>query len=161
MNSNSLLAALLLVLVLAIVQVMMVARTASSKGRSGKAWGVYTLVSPVIATGFALFLRPRSTTSPQSPEPLSSGTGFLGAAGTARAYRTKPLSILAYIGGIAVQLWAFNTLPITDTMSDQQIVDALSGSAGVGAILLIGAGMLLMIAAVANEKFSVGEPSVQ
>ena len=146
MNSNALLLALLFVLAASIAQVVMVARTAKSKGRSAIGWGVLALVSPVITTGFLLFIRSISTS--QSPESVLGPKP-----------KTKPLSIIAFFVGIFVQFWAFASLPLSNSMSDQELVDALSTAQSIGSVTLIGAGTLLMIAAVANERVSSANPS--
>ncbi len=142
MNSNSLLFALLFDLAASFLLVYMVARTAKSKGRGAITWGVLALVSATIVTGFAIFMRPRGLAA-ETP------------------YRAKPLSLLAYVGGIASQLWGFSALPIDSSMSDQQLVDALTGQASVGALMIVGSGLLLMNAAVGNEKISAASPSDQ
>ena len=148
MNANTLLLALLFVLATAVAQIVMVAKVAKSKGRSAIGWGLLALLSPVITTGFLLFMRPLVTD--QSPEAVLGPKP-----------KTKPLSIIAFVVGIFVQFWAFSLLPVTDKMSDQELIAALNSSQSIGSVTLIGAGILLMIAAITNERVSVASPSDQ
>ena len=142
MNLDSLLFTLLIDIAAILTLVLMVARTAKSKGRSPIAWGLLAFISPTVTSGFAIFIRP-------------------GGLAAERPYRTKLLSMVAYAAGILVQLWSLSTLPVNDKMTDTELVQALASTSSVGALMIFGAGILLIIGAVANERFSVANPSDQ
>ena len=132
MASNDLLYALLGVLFLLLVNVFMVARTAKSKQRGHGIWVIFALVSPSLATALAIFIRPkqRDRTSP---------------------YRPNLLSMFGYGLAIAVQVWGLSHLPVSETMTDQDIVNALATQSGLGSLWIFAAGVLLMTASVTNE----------
>ncbi|MEN9713628.1 MAG: hypothetical protein RLZZ164_292 [Actinomycetota bacterium] len=134
MDTNALLLILLGLLAALFAQAYVVARTAKSKGYSFVLFLIFGLVSPFLTSVFAMFLKPKGAAATNAP-----------------TRRVKLTSLFGFVAGLSVEVYGLAQLPVTDKMSDQQIIDALSTTTSMGCLTVAAAGVLLMIASVANE----------
>ncbi|MFM6963775.1 MAG: hypothetical protein ACKOWJ_05910 [Micrococcales bacterium] len=133
MNYNNLLFTLTVDFAIAIILALRVGYTARSKGYSLGLWTFLALVSSSITSVFAIFIRPKT-------RPV--GT----------RHRAKIFSIIGYVAGVIVQTIGLSGISVTPEMTDQQIIDALAQQSSIGSLWLVGAGLLFLVAAVANER---------
>ena len=137
MDSSTLLLILLGLLAALFAQAFVVARTAKSKGYSYALFLLFGFLSPFLSSLFAMLLKRKGLAS----------TGE-------QNRRAKLTSLFGFFAGLSIEVYGLAQLPITEKMTDQQIVDALSTSPAMGALTISAAGVLLMIASVANERVS-------
>lgn len=141
MNSANVLLILLGFLAVLVIQAFIVARTAKSKGRSFALFLIFGLLSPFLASIFAMFIRPKN-------QPLTDGQP---------ARRVKLMSLIGFLAGASIEVYGLSQLQIDDKMTDAQIVEALGTTASLGALTVAAAGILLMIASVANERIALAD----
>ena len=118
------------VLLTNILSAVMTARTAKSKGRSFGLFLVFGLISWLIAAAVVIFISPK---------------------GSEKA-RPKNTSAALLVIGFAVEAWGVGMLPLDPSMSDAQVAAALMSNSSIGAMAIVAAGVVTVIAAVSAEK---------
>jgi cytochrome bd-type quinol oxidase subunit 2 len=124
---------LLILIAFTIGAAWVTARTARSKGYKFWLFFVLSLLSWFITAVVAIFIKPK---------------------GAAKS-KVRLSSVLMLTVGALIEFGALSSLPLLDpSMTDEQIIQALSAPESSGSLLVALAGALLVVAGVANDKRS-------